>query len=154
MPEVRQALWNRGYNLVIIGGNMTGFVKLLVNSNKDVKMDVKSAFKSVWVTNATDGSEDYLISDKIFGLNSESMTNFRNEIIAKPPPKSVKELITSMIPPEGIKKGKNIAGTELLDGEEMRNDASEEDNGNEVDPEKLLAALSGNIPIETTPKKQ
>ena len=53
------------------------------------------------------GSEDYLVSDKIFGLNGESMTSFRTEIIAKPPPKSVKELITSMIPPEGIKKGKN-----------------------------------------------
>ena len=36
----------------------------------------------------------------------------------------------------------------------MRNDASEEDDGNEVDAEQLLAALSGNIPIETTPKKQ
>ena len=65
----------------------------------DVKIDVKSASKSVWVTNAIDGSEDYLGSDKIFGLNGKSMTSFRAEIIAKPPPKNLKELITSMIPP-------------------------------------------------------
>ena len=87
MPEARQALWNRGYILVIIGGGFTDFVqvngthlhkplksgyrkrepklileklqnsppkvpapertemmRLLVNSNKYVKIDVKSAF--------------------------------------------------------------------------------------------------------------
>ena len=39
----------------------------------------------------------------------------------------------------------------LSDGQEMGNNASEEeDHENEVDAEQLLAALSGNIPIETT----
>ena len=62
-------------------------------------------------------------------------------MIAKLPPKTVKELINSMIRPEGIKKGENIAETELLDGEEMGNDASEEeDDKNYVDDEQLLAA--------------
>ena len=38
-----------------------------------------------------------------------------------------------MIPPKGIKRGKNIAGTELLVGEEIGNDASEEeDDENDV----------------------
>ena len=69
------------------------------------------------------------------------MTGFRTEMIAKLPPKTVKELINSMIRPEGIKKGENIAETELLDGEEMGNDASEEeDDKNYVDDEQLLAA--------------
>ena len=90
-------------------------MRLLINSNKDVKIDVKSAFKSVWVANALEGSEDYLVSDKIFGLVGKSMTSFRTEMIAKPPPKTVKELVKSMIPPKGIKRGKNIAGNELLD---------------------------------------
>ena len=127
-------------------------MRVFVNSNKDVKIDFKSAFKSVWVTNGLDGSEDYLVSDKIFGLVGESLTSFGTEMIAKPPPKTVKEhIINSMIPPKGIKRGKNIAGTELLAGEEMGNDASEEeDDENYVDAEQLLAALSGNIPIEIT----
>ena len=43
-------------------------MRLLANSNKDVKTDVKSAFKSVGLTNTLDGSDDYLVSDKIFGL--------------------------------------------------------------------------------------
>ena len=29
MPEVRQAFWNRGYILVIIGGGITGFVQVI-----------------------------------------------------------------------------------------------------------------------------
>ena len=77
------------------------------------------------------------------------MTSFRTEMKAKPSPKTVKELINSMIPPKGIKRGKNITGAELLDEEEMGNDASEEED-DEVDAEQLLAALSGNIPIKTT----
>ena len=136
MPEERQALWNRGYILIIIGGGITCFVqvnsphlhkplkseyrkkesklmleklqsdpqkvpaldrnevmRLFVDSNKDLKIDVKSAFKSVWVINALDGSKDYLVSDKIFGLDGESITSFRTEMNAKPPPKVIKELI-------------------------------------------------------------
>ena len=58
-----------------------------------IKTDVKSSFKSVWVTNALDGLEDYLVSDKIFVFVGESMTNFQNEMISKPPPKIIKELI-------------------------------------------------------------
>ena len=77
-------------------------MRLLVNSKKDVKIDVKSAFLSVWVTNAPDGSEDYLVSDKIFGPVGESMTNFRTAMIANPSPETNKELINSMIPPKGI----------------------------------------------------
>ena len=61
---------------------------------------------SVWVTNSLDGLEDYLVSDKIFGLVAESMTSFWTEMIAKPTQKTVKELINSMIPPKGMKRGK------------------------------------------------
>ena len=79
------------------------------------------------------------------------MTSFRTEMIAKPSTKTIKELINSVIPPKGTKTGKNIAGTYLLDGEEMGNDAfEEEDHENDVDTEQLLEALSGNIPIKTT----
>ena len=77
------------------------------------------------------------------------MTSFRTKMKAKPSPKTVKELINSMIPPKGKKRGKNITGAELLDEEEMGNDASEEED-DAVDAEQLLAALSGNTPIKTT----
>ena len=123
---------------------------VFVNSNKDVKIDFKSAFKSVWVTKGLDGSEDYLVSDKIFGFVGESLTSFGTEMIAKPPPKTVKERINSMIPPKGIKRGKNIAGTELLDGEEIREWFIGGRRWWKWRCRWLLVALSGNIPIETT----
>ena len=82
------------------------------------------------------------------------MTSLRTEMITKPPPKTVKELINSMIPPKGIKRGKNIAGDELLNGKEMVNNNCEEENDeNDVDAEHLLAALNENIPIETSPQE-
>lgn len=196
MPEVRQALWNRGYILVIIIVDTTGSVqvnnthlhellqskyqkreselmpgklqndpekipapdqnemmRLLVNSNQEVKIDVKPAFKLVQVTNALDGSEDYLVSDKIFGLVGELMTIFQAEEIVKPPPKTMNELINSLIPPNRVKNGKNIVGTELLSEEEMGDEKYEEkedEKKEEVDTEQLLAALIGNIPVRTT----
>ena len=45
-----------------------------------------------------------------------SMRQFRNEMTTKPPPKTVKEVILSLIPPKGIKQGKNVEGSELFDG--------------------------------------
>ena len=90
-------------------------MSLLVESEKAVELDANTAFKSVWVTNCLDGSEDYLVNDKIFALVGDSMRQFRNEMTAKPPPKTIKEVIRSLIPPKGIKRGKNTEGSELLD---------------------------------------
>ena len=55
-----------------------------------------------------------------------------------------------MIPPKGIKRGKNIAGTELLDGEEIREWFIGGRRWWKWRCRWLLVALSGNIPIETT----
>ena len=121
MPEVRKALWDRGYILLTIGGGITGFVQvndthlhkqlkneyrkkesalmlkkitkdpqkvpspdrsemmtLLLESEKAIALGTNAAFKSVWVANSLDGSENYLVSDKIFGLVGDSMRQFRN----------------------------------------------------------------------------
>ena len=85
-------------------------MSLLVKSEKAVELDANAAFKSVWVTNCLDGSEDYLVNDKIFALVIDSMRQFRNEMTAKPPPKAIKEVIGSLIPPKCIKRGKNTDG--------------------------------------------
>ena len=67
------------------------------------------------------------------------MTSFQTKMIAKPTPNTANGLINSMIPSKGIKRGKNIAETELLDGEKMGNDKSEEDDDEiDVDAEQLL----------------
>ena len=46
---------------------------------------------------------------------------------AKPPPKTVKEVIRSHIPPKGVKRGKNIEGSELFDKEEIEEEEEDED---------------------------
>lgn len=43
-------------------------MKMLNKSMKTVKFDNNRVFKTIWVTNAWDGSENFLISDKIMSL--------------------------------------------------------------------------------------
>ena len=45
--------------------------------------------------------------------------NFRENLFLQEVPKDLKGLLKSITPPKGIKRGKNIEGSELLDGEEM-----------------------------------
>ena len=68
-------------------------MSLLVTSEKAITLDTNAAIKSVWFSTSLDGSEDYLVSNKLFGLVEDSMKQFRNEMIAKPLPKTVKEVI-------------------------------------------------------------
>ena len=49
-------------------------MSLLVEYEKAIALDTNSAFQSVWVTNSLDGSEDYLVSNKSFGLIGDGMT--------------------------------------------------------------------------------
>ena len=38
---------------------------LFVESEKAITLDTNAAFRSVWVTNSLDGSEDYLVNEKM-----------------------------------------------------------------------------------------
>ena len=128
-------------------------MSLLVESEKAVELDANTAFKSVWVTNCLDGSEDYLVNDKIFALVGDSMRQFRNEMTAKPPPKTIKEVIRSFISPKGIKQGKNTEGSELIDGDEIAEEEEEVEEEEEIYAKQLLQALTGDISIEVVTEK-
>ena len=41
---------------------------MLLESWNSLEIDVTSRFKALWVTNALDGSEDYLVSERVFAL--------------------------------------------------------------------------------------
>ena len=47
------------------------------------RIDESWAFKSIWVTNALSGSEDYLVSDKIFAVVGETTRSFRSDMMQK-----------------------------------------------------------------------
>ena len=83
-------------------------------------MDYERAFKQDFVTNAFNGSEDFLVSDRIFRLVDEDIIKFRKELLSKPPTKSLKDVVKNLIPPKGI--ARSVEGSELLD---YMTDASE-----------------------------
>ena len=67
------------------------------------------------MTNALDGSEDYLVSEKLYSLVEDEMVKFRNELMSSKPAKTLKEVIHKLIPLKGIKRKGNIEGSEPLD---------------------------------------
>ena len=79
--------------------------KLLNDTKKDVTISESSALKSVCVTNALEESEDYLVSDKIFGFVGKTMRSFRSEMIKKSPPNTIKGVIASILR-KVLKEGK------------------------------------------------
>ena len=157
MPEVRKALFQRGYILVIMGGGVTGFIQsndthlhrklkanyrdlemelmmeklqadkkkassptrkeminMAVKASRKVDVSFTEVSKELFVTNKLDGSEDYLVSDKLFALIGNEMKEFRKKLMDSPPPDKIQKVIKSIIPPKGIRR-KNVEGTELLD---------------------------------------
>ena len=157
MPEVRQALFKKGYALVIIGGGITGDIqindtnchcdfkkyyrdleiKLILQQLEKIQLkfpllretrceeileiDTKREFKSLFVTKALDGSEDYIVLDKLFALIRDQMVDFGKGLMSQNSLKTMKEVTCNLIPPKGVKRKANIGGTELpdCDGEEI-----------------------------------
>ena len=163
MPEVRQALFKRGYVLVIIAGGITGDIEMnetnfhhdfkkhyrdlemklmleqlekgpfkilspsryemmsmLLQAREILQIDTKREIKSLLVTNALDGSDDYLVSDKLFALVVNQMVDFRKELMSQNSVKTLEEVACNLIPPKGVKPKANVEGSEVLDcgGEE------------------------------------
>ena len=83
-------------------------------------VDYERAFKQNFVTNVFNGSEDFLVLDRIFRLVDEDMIKFKKELLSKPPPKSLKDVVKNVILPKGI--ARSAEGNELLD---YMTDASE-----------------------------
>lgn len=91
-------------------------VRALSKVEEDV--DIKRAFKNNFVTNALDGSEDYLVSEKIMELVGSEMRKFRENLLKEKPPKTLTEMLRTITPPKGIRRKQ---GYELFDceGEEI-----------------------------------
>ena len=98
-------------------------MNMAVTSFSQVKIDCKKAFNSLFVTNALDGSEDHLVSDKIMSLVGNEIKEFRKNMMKEKAPKDFNELLKSITPPKGIRR-KNVEGSELYDcdGDEIAQD--------------------------------
>ena len=192
MLKVRQALFKKGYFLVIIGGGITGDIQINdTNCHRDLKkhyrdlemklmleqlekdpikipspsrsemmsmllqawetleIDTKREFKSLFVTNALDGSEDYLVSDKLFALIGDEMVDFWKELMSQNSVKTLKEVIRNLIPPKGVKRKANVEGSELLDceGEEISLEEFQQECDEDEVTENDLAAVEDNSEV-------
>ena len=92
-------------------------MSMLTQANDVIKIDKTSAFKSVWVSSALYRSEDYLVSDRIMCLVGTSMQIFREELMTKPCPATIKEVIKGKILLKGVKQANNVERLELFYGD-------------------------------------
>ena len=87
---------------------------MLLKAWELLDVDTEREFKSLFVTNALDGSEDYLVSDKLYALVGNKMVKFRTELMTSRPAKTLKEVMWKLIPPKGVRRKRNNEGIELL----------------------------------------
>ena len=60
----------------ILSPTSSEIMSMLIQANDTLRIDKTSAFKSVWVSNALDGSEVFLVSSRIMRLVGTSMQAF------------------------------------------------------------------------------
>ena len=63
-------------------------IRMLAESFNSLKIDVANRFKALWVTNALDRSEDYLVSEKDNRISSQSFETISGWVVKKESPKS------------------------------------------------------------------
>ena len=77
---------------------------MTVKAAKKIDVNFAEVFKQLFVTNKLDGSEDYLVSDKLFDLIGNDMVEFRKKLIESRTPDTIQAVIKNIIPPEGIRR--------------------------------------------------
>ena len=127
-------------------------MRMLNSTWNKLNINNVQAFKNLFVTNSPDGSQDYLVSDKLFSLIGESMRRLRKELVKTKAPETLKLVVRSLIPPKGIHR-KNIEGMELFDNEgllELIPD-EESDIDTDADSSDYENQAANNLEIQETP---
>ena len=88
-------------------------ITMLMESKAAVSLDIDKAFKSLFLTNAFDGTEDVLVKDELLRMVHNEIKAFRDELKEWTLPDSVHGLMKQILPPKGIKR--NFEGMELFD---------------------------------------
>ena len=104
-------------------------IKMLMSSWDAITTDFSQVFKKLFVTNKLDGSEDYLVSDKLFSLIGNEMKDFRDSLLKSDVPNNLKTIVKQLIPPKGIKR--NFEGFELLEYMDSLGDDNDENKSDE-----------------------
>ena len=107
-------------------------VNFLLAAWRETDVDFAAVFKKLPVSNNLDGSEDFLVSDKLFSLIGNDMLEFQRQLLSSKLPINLQAVIKTLIPPKGIRRN-NIEGMQLLDY--MEGDAIFEDPASEAKSE-------------------
>ena len=101
-------------------------MRMLYESHVSLKKYYAKKFKNLWETNALDGSEDYLVFERVYKLVGTTMIDFWNQLMKTASPKNLKQLLQMITPPKGVPVDE---GDELFDceGEEIETETIEED---------------------------
>ena len=138
-------------------------MRMLVESFDSLEIDVVNRFKALWVTNAVDGSEDYLVSERIITLVGDQLKEFRNELMKNENPKNLKQILRLITPPKGVKRKYQQEipfneGFELYDCErELFQDGnggdSDEGEGSDIDTNEDQEIVDGDGAVTATDKE-
>ena len=88
-------------------------MSVLANAWSLLTVASTTTLKILFVTNALDGSEDHLDSEKLFCLICTDMLSFRAELLTQLHPKSLESVVRKLIPPKGTKR-KELEGKEFF----------------------------------------
>ena len=58
-------------------------IRMLVKRFNSLKIDVVNRFKALWIPNALDGSEDFLVSERITALVRSNLKEVQDELMKK-----------------------------------------------------------------------
>ena len=79
-------------------------MSMLTNAWSLLTVNSTVAFKNLSVTNTLDGSEDPLVSEKLFRLIGTDMLSFRAEILTQQHSKSLEGVVRKLTLPKEIKR--------------------------------------------------
>ena len=126
-----------------------------VESNVDFSKAFKATiYYTIFVTNSLDGSEEYLVSDKLFQLVGDKMVEYRKELMKSKVPKTIIEVVRNLIPPKGVRR-KEVEGIELLDcgdlidERESESECVDEDENGESSDDSDTEETTDPVPEET-----
>ena len=116
--------------------NRQNMIKMLVSSWDAITTDFSQVFKKLFVTNNLDGSEDYLVSDKLFSIIGREMKDFRDTLIKSDVPNNLQGVVKQLIPPKGIKRNFE-EGSEFLEYMDNLDNDEDQSNGSDKSDEEI-----------------
>jgi hypothetical protein len=117
-------------------------MRMIAESWDALEIDPAEALKNNFLTNSFDGSEDYMVSDKLFELIGTEMLAFRAQMLQNRVPATLKDLLKTITPPKGVKRKGQKPGNQACpddEGEELF-----DCEGGEIQEEEMILELEEN----------